>query len=31
MLKMNVLDDLHFMEVCRVAKEANGTYTVTVP
>jgi hypothetical protein len=31
MLKMNVLDQGHFYEACRVAKECDGTYTVTVP
>jgi hypothetical protein len=31
MLKMDVLDQGHFNEACRVAKECDGTYTVTVP
>jgi hypothetical protein len=31
MLKMDVLDQGHFNEACRVAKECDGTYTVTIP
>lgn len=25
------IDETMFMQTCRVAKEANGTYTVTIP